>query len=476
MRKKALMVGIVMLLLLSLPASGVAATDGNPAIELDGAEIGAAAYIDGGNLYLPLRAVGEALGYKIEWPGQDSPISLTKPGNTILIDLQNSKITANDHTYYMSGEYPDRVHSGTPAGNITYMREDFFVDNLGLTVRWDRQEQRVKLESVKENAVTVKTVTEASETETIKITLQYPQLDGLKDKAVQERLNAIFEEAALAARNEGLQNAAEIEKARASGYPTSPNKGETYFDYRLKYNQNGLLSLVFNNYQYFGGAHGLDVQSSHTFNLETGAEYKLKDLFRSEADYVSLMSGIVRNEIDEGSKEGLLVELTPFQALKADQNFYLSNNAVVVYFQEYEYFPYAAGIQQFPVDFAALQDMLAPEFGFLNAKLLEPSNTENSSIPNSLNVGETGRVVLKGNPTTGYTWHYTIEDNDIVELDSENATQDSELIGAGSTYTWNFKALKAGQTKIIFKYYRDWEGEASATADNTVEYLLGVNP
>jgi len=67
MIKKVIMVGVIVSLILSIHAYGFAATDNQPAIELDGTKIEAAAYIDGGNVYLPLRAVGEALGYNIQW-------------------------------------------------------------------------------------------------------------------------------------------------------------------------------------------------------------------------------------------------------------------------------------------------------------------------------------------------------------------------------------------------------------------------
>ena len=131
------------------------------------------------------------------------------------------------------------------------------------------------------------------------------------------------------------------------------------------------------------------------------------------------------------------------------------------------------GIREFAVDFSELKDMLKPDFSFLNdeSKLLEAAGA-----PNSLTVGETGRVVLGRNPTTGFTWHYAVENDDIVKQDYENDVRDSDRIGSGNTYTWNFKALKEGQTRITFKYYRDWEGEASTTADNTVEYPICVNP
>ena len=360
MTKKVFMAAVIISMLLSIPAYGFAATDSQPVIVLDGTKIEAAAYIDGGNVYLPLRAVGEALGYEIQWSGKDNPISVSKPGKNIMIDLNNHKITANDHLYYMSGDY-------NIVADSTYMGADFFSDNLGLKVRWDRQNGMVQLESVKENAISIKAIIEASETDIIKTTLQYPQIDGLIDKTVQDSINSLFKELAMDAKNEGLKNADEMEKVIASGYTGSPNKCETYFDYRLKYNQNGLLSVVFLNYQYTGGAHGLTVQSSHTLDLKTGAEYKLGDLVKVDADYVSYISDIVRNAIDERVKEGILPDysIASFEAIKEDQDFYLSNDAVVVYFQQYEYWPYAAGIQEFPVEFSVLNDMLKPDFSFL---------------------------------------------------------------------------------------------------------------
>jgi len=264
----------------------------------------------------------------------------------------------------MGGDYSAKgfYGGGATIGDRTYMRADFFSDNLGLKVRWDGQNGIMQLESVKKNAISIKTVKEASEDDKIKITIQYPQIDGLADKTVQDSINSIFEKSATDARNEGLKNVEEMEKVRASGYTGSPNKCETYFDYRLKYNQSGLLSVVCMDYQYAGGAHGLTVQSSHTFNLKTGEEYQLKDLMKNDADYVSLINNTVRNEINERVKEGTLSENKPFETIRDDQDFYLADSAVVVYFQQYEYWPYTAGIQEFPVDFSALKDMLKPGF------------------------------------------------------------------------------------------------------------------
>lgn len=365
MLKRIVVIGAVILLVLSVSIYGAEAAGDQPGIELNGVKIPAAAYIDGGNVYLPLRSVGEALGYKID--GSGSTINVSGPGKSISIDLKNNKITADGHTYYMSGEYTGIVTGGGAAAtSVTYMRADFFSDNLALGVSWDEQGGKVRLESMEENAVSIKTVKEASETKKIKITLQYPQLGGLGDKTVQDGINAVLRKAAEAARSEGLKNTADYPQD-PEGRTGSPNQYETYFDYRLKYNQNGLLSVILLDYQYTGGAHGYTVQSSHTFDLKTGREYKLKDLVKSGTDYVSFVSGAVKSQIAERVKEGRLPEqpLTPFEAIREDQDFFLSDHGAAVYFQQYEYFPYAAGIQEFTVDFSQLKDMLKPDFSFL---------------------------------------------------------------------------------------------------------------
>ena len=98
-------------------------------------------------------------------------------------------------------------------------------------------------------------------------------------------------------------------------------------------------------------------------------------------------------------------------------------------------------------------------------------------IDSATTVGGKVSVSLKGNPTTGYGWYYTISDSAILEKTDDNYTSDSnsaEIVGAGGTFTWNFKALKAGEATITFKYYRQWLGESSATAADTVIYKITV--
>lgn len=443
-------IAIILPMVYCMTGSAFAAENNSLSIDLNGTKINACAYEQQGMLYLPLRAVCDALGYTVEWSAKDHAVSVVKPQEEILLNFDTFSITEGGHQYYMDSQ----VLNGT-----SYISEEFFNDSMGLKITQDQSEKSVSLESVKENEVTIETVKEISGETKIDITLQYPKISGLKDQKIQDKINAVLKQEAVSAKNEGLKY------VKDSWDDNIPNKFETYFDYRIKYNQNNLLSVVFLDYQYTGGAHGDTIQKSYTIDLQTGREYSIKDLFKADSNYGALFNDLVKSEIAERE----LYELTTFGGISVDQIYYLDNDGVTVYFEPYEYFPYAAGIQTFTASYSDLKEMLDPSLSFLckDTISLEPKTQ------NILSVGDIGKVALEGNATTGYEWQYTIEDNSIVALDTESSVVDSNLIGAGSTYTWNFKALKPGETKIILKYYRSWEGESAAI--ETVEYLVKVN-
>jgi len=118
-----------------------------------------------------------------------------------------------------------------------------------------------------------------------------------------------------------------------------------------------------------------------------------------------------------------------------------------------------------------------------NANVIDAntSTNENFNLNKVVNVGKIVSITLDENITTGYSWHYSIENTDLIKLDSKNS-QGSEansqtkskpnLVGAGSQHIWNFKGIKQGTTKIFFKYYQSWEGEKSAT--KTSEYTIKI--
>lgn len=80
-----------------------------------------------------------------------------------------------------------------------------------------------------------------------------------------------------------------------------------------------------------------------------------------------------------------------------------------------------------------------------------------------LTVGQSHTVTLESNPTTGYQWQVSVPpDEGILKVvHSEYKRPDSKLLGAGGTESWTFQAVGRGKTRIVMKYVRPWEKDAS---------------
>lgn len=84
-------------------------------------------------------------------------------------------------------------------------------------------------------------------------------------------------------------------------------------------------------------------------------------------------------------------------------------------------------------------------------------------------------IVLRENPSTGYSWNYTISNKDVIQLIEDEFIQgaaNGETVGAGGTHKWLFRGVLEGEARLEFRYYRSWEGEGSSIDER--EYLIKV--
>lgn len=140
------------------------------------------------------------------------------------------------------------------------------------------------------------------------------------------------------------------------GY-NDPNLVEMVGKFEIKTNERGILSLSLLVYSFTGGAHGLTIIKSLTFDITTGKQYELKDLFKPDSDYVTKLSAIIQNKITEWE----IQLLDEFTSIRSDQDFYLTDHSLVIYFQLYEITPYVAGFPYFPIPILDIQDIIKPE-------------------------------------------------------------------------------------------------------------------
>ncbi len=182
--------------------------------------------------------------------------------------------------------------------------------------------------------------------------IYYPELSGLADTAVQSSLNrqlkAIFErdpESIL------VENAIYV---------------EDYFEVELN---KDLLMVYKNGYDYpWHAAHGMPIREYYYFNIKTGKQYQLGDLFKEDSLYISRLNQNLDHQLEEGAKnQDSMITPDAFTGITADRDFILKEDGLVIFFQPYEIAAYAAGFPEFNIDYSEISDMIDTEGDLWNS-------------------------------------------------------------------------------------------------------------
>ncbi|MGU8571048.1 DUF3298 and DUF4163 domain-containing protein [Clostridium perfringens] len=196
-------------------------------------------------------------------------------------------------------------------------------------------------------------------TDKYEIKVKYPIIqDG--EKEVTDKINKTIEDYTLNWINDikllGEEYSKEYEKA-GKEMP----KMEAYSLFEV-FNTDEVISLPVSYYQYTGGAHGLTTKVSYNYNLKTGKELRLKDLFKEGFDYKSIIDKKVREDIEK-EKELYFDNGALFKGVNENQAYYLNRDGIIVYFQQYEIAPYSSGIREFKIPYGELKEGLIYKLG-----------------------------------------------------------------------------------------------------------------
>ncbi|MFZ5646341.1 MAG: DUF3298 domain-containing protein [Bacillota bacterium] len=180
------------------------------------------------------------------------------------------------------------------------------------------------------------------------IDIVYPQVTGLPDEDVQEKVNRAVEERvyALIAAQRVWPDSAGLKISEMTG------------TYKIEANKNGILSVRLENYIFpEHAAHGLTMVKSVTVDLETGKVYTLRDLFLRGTDYIIVLNQMIRQQF----KERDIPMINGFRGITVNQDYYLTPKNLVIYFQTYEYTPYYVGIPEFEIPYRTIINYIDPE-------------------------------------------------------------------------------------------------------------------
>lgn len=167
---------------------------------------------------------------------------------------------------------------------------------------------------------------------------------SLEDEDLKERINeAIIDEVLYLFKNQ-VMVAEKINFQEIIGF------------YKVTLNEKGLLSILFSLYTYTGGAHGYTAYSSLTIDLNTGEIYEFEDLFNPKFYYKGFLDKIIYEKIKE--MDVPLIE--EYNGITENQQFYLTPESLVIYYQVYEYTPYAYGLFKIEIPYTEIISALGP--------------------------------------------------------------------------------------------------------------------
>lgn len=175
------------------------------------------------------------------------------------------------------------------------------------------------------------------------VLVYYPYVEGLKNKKVQDLINAELEERFLEPRIDiTLEDDISVEDSFTA---------ELIKD---------LLIINKNGYDYpFGAAHGMPIRDYYHIDIRDGRLYSLSDLFQKGSDYNLAINDIIRKEMEEQEKAGdSFFFPDSFKGINENQPFILKENSLVIYFTPYEIAAFATGFPEFEIPYEDLTEYI----------------------------------------------------------------------------------------------------------------------
>ena len=175
------------------------------------------------------------------------------------------------------------------------------------------------------------------------VNVSYPIVRGLPSRVIQEHINHLL----LDTVNNMIPSNAQCE-----------HEGDFVSGtYRIRLNQQGLLSLtMFVQWSFFPMAHPEEKYQGITVDLSTGETYTFGDLFKG-SHYRRLIDTFIGKEI----KERGIVTIAPYPGVNDMQGYYLTPDALAVFFPIYQFTPRPEGFPEFVIPYAYIRNRIDPK-------------------------------------------------------------------------------------------------------------------
>lgn len=142
--------------------------------------------------------------------------------------------------------------------------------------------------------------------------------------------------------------------AESAGYITDNRPFNSFtldVNYKITYNKGCIVSLFMDTYTYMGGAHGETKRTSDTWDFNTGIQLSLWDICPDMPRSLYILEKYMEMAAAGRLKEAPGSYFDNYKSLLQKsfnpQSFYLLPDSFVIYYQQYDIAPYAAGLPEF---------------------------------------------------------------------------------------------------------------------------------
>ena len=168
------------------------------------------------------------------------------------------------------------------------------------------------------------------------LTIKYPYVIDMNNTTLQNKINELIKS--------------------QSGVDYKGRSDETFRqDYDVMLNKSGMISILNQSHMYMkGAAHELSMQSAINIDMTNGKLYDLKDLFKAGSDYKGKLNKVIKAKLTNDN----IPLLRGFAGISDKQEYYLTEKELVVYYQLYDYTPYAYGFLEFYIPYEELTNLI----------------------------------------------------------------------------------------------------------------------
>jgi len=187
----------------------------------------------------------------------------------------------------------------------------------------------------------------------LKIDITYPQIVGMDD--FNAKVKAIIDKEFNSFKENSLANDAAIKQIDPESYAKFPREYELNISYKTGEVDQNIISLIFEEYNFEGGAHGstIFIPLNYNVNPPTGGktEIKLADLFSEQADYLKKISDFCIANLTKQMTASGAIDMSDSSWINngagpKEENysiFLINKDSIVFYFPQYQVAAYAAG-------------------------------------------------------------------------------------------------------------------------------------